>query len=227
MTTDPQIHHYTVTIRPTPAQAKQLQHLGWAARLTRDLAHEQALRAAHGEDIALAGVLHDAWDHPDRSVPGEAAALRAVGGTRGAPQGLLEYAVAAGRRDAAEGQARPDLDAPAPVAGDGLLRPASATGTLIAGVDGIINTDVLALPHWAATVWLTTLGLAAPPPLVNVSGAAITGSAYLERETLGGRWVLDMALRWDRYETRLLVPRWEDGALSPEREAVAHLMGWR
>ncbi|WP_412028691.1 hypothetical protein [Deinococcus yunweiensis] len=220
----PQIHHYTIHLMPTGAQAEALRHLGWVAALTRDLAHEQAERAVRGEDVSLSGLLHSFWDHRDRSVAGEARRLQQVGATQGAPLGLLEYAVVAGRRTFTTRLRRRGIEEGAAVAGEGLITPATRDGVSIAGVGADVRADIGALPRWARAVWQLAVDVEPELPALRLVGASLTGFGFVEQDDHDA-WTLDVALRWDVYPVHLLESRWED-ELSLERRAVSDLMGW-
>lgn len=73
-------------------------------------------------------------------------------------------------------------------------------------------------------VWRRAAGDEDADPTLDVRGAVPTTYGYIALE--GGQWLVDVMIRWDVHPEGRLRPRWEDGELSPERQAVAHLMGW-
>lgn len=220
--TRPQIHEYTIPLCPTEPQVRALDALSnHVHRIESAVLHQAQL----GMATSLASVLGGP-DHAERGDEAGIQALLALPELAGTPLGLIRQAVSEQRARIARG----DLTAPpqpAPVAGEGLIVPATPGGLTLAGVPGIVTVGTDKLPPWAAQIWQHATGGPKPTLDPRLVTASVSGWAYIERGDYAGApgWLIDIAFAWDAYPTWQLMRDGDGLGGEPWRREVRHLMG--
>ncbi|CAM4308606.1 hypothetical protein [Deinococcus marmoris] len=219
--TKSQNHEYTVPLYPSSAQEQALEALSNHAHGIECAVVRQTQSGLTTSLSALLG----GPDHAERGDEAEIQALMKLPELVAVPLGLVRQAVTGRRARITRGDlAAPAL--PAPVAGEGLLVPATADGLTLDGVPGVVKVDTDKLPAWAAQVWRHAAGGPKPSLDPRLVTASVTGWAYIERGPYAGThgWTADLVFRWDAYPTWQLMRDGDELDDEPWRREVHHLM---